>query len=67
MEIKLLSDMMGTKSMVGSKDDELSMKPAAALYPSRLSPIRPSLLEPSREGTPLNSSLSNRTEPLREA
>ena len=41
-------DMMGTKSMVGSKDDELSMKPATAIYPSRLSPIRPSLLKPFR-------------------
>ena len=34
--------------MVGSKDD-LSMKPTAAIYPSRLSPIRPSLLKAFRQ------------------
>ena len=45
--------------MIGSKDDQLSIKPAAAIYPSRLSPIRPSLLEPSRQVHPSTHSEPN--------
>ena len=45
--------MYRIKSIVGSKDDELSPKPKAAIYPFKaLSHIKPSLLEASRKAHP---------------